>query len=39
MDYTKSDLTAFAKQLAYAHHQYLNAMCVAEEARNSEDSK
>lgn len=39
MDYTKSDLTAFAKQLAYAHHQYLNAMCVAEEISTSDIGK
>ena len=36
MEYKKADLTAFAKQLAFAHHQYLNTMCIAEEIAKSE---
>ena len=36
MEYTKADLTSFAKQLAFAHHQYLNLMCIAEELTKSD---
>ena len=36
MEFKKSELTAFAKQLAFAHHQYLNAMCIAEEVTKSD---
>ena len=35
MEYKKSELTTFAKQLAFAHNQYLNAMCIAEEITKS----
>lgn len=38
-DYKKSELTAFAKTLAYAHFQYLNTMCIAEEVSVSDIGK
>lgn len=31
MKHKKSDLTSFAKECAYAHHQFLNVACIAEE--------
>lgn len=31
MEFSKAELTAFAKQLAYAQRQYLNVMVIAEE--------
>ena len=35
MEIKKKDLTAFAKELANAHHQYHNIACMAEEITKS----
>lgn len=36
MEIKKKDLTAFAKELANVHHQYLNIACMAEEITKSD---